>query len=490
MTAEARLVRAWHVPAWEGAEPDVATRVLPPARTLDGEPPDTALAVPDLRRHHVAALARSLRGTSEALRDRPVGDVVRALGRVGERFLSAGDPLREEALATLPGTSGLSPAMCREVLDGMARDWTEDRLTRLLRAEFGDPRCLDRFVAEADGETGGGRELRAMGSRLAFHLSAGSVPGVSATSLVRSLLVKSPVLLKPGRGDVALPVLMARALAREDPGLARAAAVIYWPGGDASAGLEQTALEEADLVVAYGSDAVVRSLRSRLPATTPLVAYHHRLGFGIVGRAALTPDAVAGAAHRAARSVGLFDQRGCVSPHVLFVEEGAGLEAFVAALADGLEGLERELPRGRVDTAEASAAQQLKGTFEMRRAAGQDVEVRAGRGGRWTVVLERGGRLVPSCLGRVVRVVPVEDAADVPALVEDLGDHLQTAGVEGVPTDRLRTLAETLARAGVLRVAPLGKVAFPPAWWRHDGRGPLEVLARWVEMEGGGEPAP
>ena len=36
---------------------------------------------------------------------------------------------------------------------------------------------------------------------MTFHLGAGTVPGVAVTSLVRALLVKSAVLLKPGRLD-------------------------------------------------------------------------------------------------------------------------------------------------------------------------------------------------------------------------------------------------------------------------------------------------
>ena len=45
-------------------------------------------------------------------------------------------------------------------------------------------------------------------------------------------------------------------------------------------------------------------------------------------------------------------------------------------------------------------------------------------------------------------------------------------------------LAEALARAGATRIAPFDAAPFPPAGWRHDGRGPLEELVRWVDLEG------
>ena len=483
MARDAELFEAWRVPAWDdGGAPEVATRVLPPARTRAGETPDAALAVPELRAAHAAALARRLREARDALLAPSAREVAAALGRVGARLAADGDPLRRRALALLPATTGLSGPMCEAVLDGMARDWTAERLERLVVDDLGDPAVLDGFV-----EVAPGLRRRAVGASLGLHLAAGSVPGVSATSLVRSLLARTPVVVKPGRGDVALPVLLLHGLAEEAPALARAAAVLYWPGGDpAWREVETVLLEEAEVVVAYGGDDTVRELRARLDPTTRLVAYHHRLSFGVVGAGSLGPGALPETAEAAARAVALFDQRGCVSPHTLFVEaDAAGASDLAAALADALEVLDRALPPGRIAAAEASAVQQLRGTAEMRAAAGEGVEIRSGGGtSPWTVVVEPDGELVPSCLNRVVRVVPVASLDEVAPRVERRGRHLQTVGYAGVEGDALERLADALARTGALRVVPLERVPFPPAWWRHDGRGPLEALVRWVELEG------
>jgi hypothetical protein len=131
--------------------------------------------------------------------------VVGILGRVGRRFLDPEDPLRREAEARIAVEAGYSEAMARTVTEGMARDWTEERLRTLVRADFPDPEVLDRFGPGPEGS-----RIRALGPDLAFHVGAGSVPGVTATSLIRSLLVKSPVLVKPGAGDRALPELFLR----------------------------------------------------------------------------------------------------------------------------------------------------------------------------------------------------------------------------------------------------------------------------------------
>lgn len=448
-------------------------------------PGDTAQEHDGLRRLPLdeaaaRALCAALRAARSGLLAHDAAARARLIGRAGARFLDPADPLRREADERVAEHAGLSAPMARAVIDGMARDWTAPRLLALLAAELPDPRALDRFVA------GGapGQRVRAFAPALSVHVGAGTVPGVTATSLVRSLLVGSPALVKPGRGDVVLPVLLARALAEEAPDLARAAAVLYWPGGTESPA-ERVALAEADLVVVYGNDETVRSVRARVPVATPVVAYHHRMSVALVGREALGADALGEVADALARAVAMFDQRGCVSPHAVLVEEGgASSPADLArALADALARLDRELPPGPVDAAEASAVQQLRGAAELRAAAGEEVALHAGAGVSWTVVLERAGTVEPSCLGRTVRVHPVADARAAADLLAPARRHLQTVGVAGLG-GRAEAVADALARLGAARICALADMAFPPPWWHHDGRGPLRALLRWVDWEG------
>ena len=62
-------------------------------------------------------------------------------------------------------------------------------------------------------------------------------------------------------------------------------------------------------------------------------------------------------ARRAAHDVARWEQQGCYSPHVVYVETGGGLmpEPFAAQLAGELARLEQETPRGPVPTEVAAA---------------------------------------------------------------------------------------------------------------------------------------
>lgn len=465
-------------------------------------------------------LDRLLDARAEHLADRPVAEIVAVIDAVARRFLDPADPVRRLAEDALPAVTGYSPPMVRMILDRMAADWRADALERLLGEELGDPGVLDGFrprTGRADGEPGragagdGGQSpavdgypgvgagpetgrqndrppsaatlRRALGPDLAFHIFAGNVPGVAVTSLVRALLVKAASIGKAGSGDPLLPALFARTLAEVDPGLAACVAVTYWPGG--SAGIEEVVFDRADTVIVYGGEAVVESVRARAHPGARLVEHGPKLSFAIVAREALEPSDMDATAASAARAVAIFDQQGCVSPHVVYVEEGGATTPrdFAAAIARALAALEDELPRGRISPAEAAAIQQVRGAAEFAGLAGRGVELFGSDGTEYTVVYEPDAAFDPSCLNRVVRVKPIGSLEDVAGLVRPYARYLQTVGV-AAPADRRRDVAERLARIGATRITDLERMPWPPSTWHHDGRGPLNELIRWVDLEG------
>jgi len=420
-----------------------------------------------------------LEGSATGLEARPATSIARILGRVGQRFLDPGDRLRKEAEERVPMEAGLSAPMAREVIRGMASDWSQDSLEELLRFEFENPAVLDRFTPFRDGTL-----RRAVGGRLAFHIGAGNVPGTGTTSLIRSLLVKCPVLLKPGSGDRALAELFAAGVAEGDPELATSLEVRYWAGGSHEP-LEEELLARAQRIVAYGGMDFVSSIRSRLPVTTPLVAYHHRVSVGAVARECLSDGDQAGAAARsAARALALFDQRGCVSPQLIWVEEGAPITPFDWAelLAEQLEAIEEELPGGPVETALASGIQQLRGSVEMGLAMGSEGRLFVGGGLGWTVLTETSRTPFVPCLGRTARIRPVRSLNLLPELLAPFLGHGQTIAIEADPVRR-RELAEALTGSGFSRISTFRKQPWPPPWWLHDGQGPLQSLVSWIQLE-------
>lgn len=434
----------------------------------------------------VDSAVRQLRSAADDLARRTVDDLVEAIDAAAARLADPRDPLRREADRLLMLATGYSAEMSTLVLDRMSADWRAAPTRALLRAELRDPAVLDGFTALGDG-----RRVRVYGPSLAFHVFAGNVPGVAVTSLIRSLLVKAPLLGKLASGQPILPILFARALDSVDPGMARALAISYWPGGSADA--EAKVLEAADVVVVYGGPKAADSYRARIPAGARLVLHGPRFSIGLIGRDALADDPEL--PRRVARAIAAFDQHGCVSPHALWVEEpvedrvedrveaggGSHGERFAEQLADALARLETELPRGTISPVEASLIQQERGAAEMRGHAGS-VRVLAGAGTAWTVVFDRDPAFRASCLNRFVRVHPVRALEETPALLAPVGHALQSVAIAAGDPRRL-DLAHHLARIGATRVTSFDRLPWPPPQWHHDGRGPLTELLRWVDLE-------
>jgi hypothetical protein len=430
-----------------------------------------------LRPGDARALLGDLRDTRAALLEMKATEIASLLGTVGARFLNPGDPLRREALERMPDEAGFSLAMAERVLDGMARDWTEPRLARLLEEEFGEPAVLDTFHP-LEWQASGAR-LMAVGDPVAVHIGSGSVPGVCATSMIRSLLVKTPLLVKPGAGDRALTELFLDGLEHHAPELAAAVVVAYWPSGEWE--LEEAVLEGAGRVVVYGSDETARLVRDRVPVHVPLVVYHHRTSVAILGEGAVTPEALPVAARDLAFAASTFDQRGCVSPHRAWVlGTPAAAEQVAYAVAEAMARESQETPPGPRPEGAQARVHQLRASVELRSAAGEGVCVWGDQGTRWTVVLEGPGRVEPAGTPRTLVVTSAADLASLAAVLEQESPHLQSVGLAGLG-DAEEPVVKLMARLGATRMVRLRDMPFPPAWWHHDGQGPLRALVRWVE---------
>lgn len=462
---------AFHLSASPGDDPD---------EWLVREAAGARWRVPRMRPGLLADIAVRLRDQRyDVLLNRPVASIIDAIDAAAARLADPDDPLRRAADALLPAVTGYARPMIDRILDRMLADWRAPALRRLLDAELRDPAALDRFVADPVR----GSRVHAAGPELVVHVLAGNVPGVAVTSLIRALLVKSASLAKTGRREPILAPLFARALQQVDPDLAACIAVTWWPGADT--GLTRAALRAADAVLVYGGDAAVNAARAHARPEAVVLEHGPRVSFGFVAREALASDALAArTAADVAEATALFDQQGCVSPQLVYVEQGGALDAraFARLAAAALDSLRDRLPRATLSPDEAAAIHRIRASTEFRAIGGHDVDVFGSLDTAATVLYEADPAFAGSPLNRVLRVKPLADLDDLPARLRPVGRLLQTAGFAG-PPDRIAALAPRLTAAGVTRIAPFRDMPFPPPFWHHDGRGPLAELLRWTDLE-------
>jgi hypothetical protein len=404
---------------------------------------------------------------------RSVQSILSSLDRTIHLWLDPSSPERREAEASLPTETGLSAEMIRHTLPLIFQEYRAEHLEFLLRDELGDLHALDTFVPVP-----GGRR-KAYGPNLITQVLAGNLPGAGLDGVIFALLVKSASLVKASSSASLLPLLFARSLARVDPDLGACLAVVTWPGGQAV--LEDIAFSRADIVLASGADESLAAIRQRVRGK--FIGYGHKVSLGVIGKERLS-DAQ-DLAQRAACDVVLFDQQGCLSPQLVYVEEGGAVtpHEFAALLAQALERWQNILPRGRV-TLEASAViQRIRDEAEWQALAGKSVALYTSPGGTaWTVIYEADPLFVPSPLHRTVRVKPLASLAQLEVLLAPWRMYLEAVGIAFDAGRRLE-VEERLGRSGVSRICPLGTMQTPPLNWRHGGRPRLAELVRWVGVE-------
>lgn len=443
--------------------------------------PNDALTVelPELSTEQFKTLASRIRQASRThLKSLRVSDIVRGIDSAIARLLNADDPYRQALERLLPRATGFDADMVRLGLNSYLQTFRALQLQRFVTEDFANPKLLDEFQARPKGGWG-----KAIGPDILVHVWAGNVPALPLWSFVSGLLVKAGSIGKVASAEPIFASLFARLLAEVEPRWADCFAVVWWQGGDDA--VERCVFAEADVVLAYGGNAALGGMQDRMPVTTRFLPHGHKLSFGMVSKAALSVLRGQTAARAAALDIARYDQQGCYSPHVFYVQRGgqvAPLE-FAQHLASELAALTAKFARRTLTLEEAASvgSWRERHEFESLRQTGHCVLGDASQA-ITVVYADTPQRLQPGPLNRCALVVAVDSLQDVMPLVEPQRAYLQTVGLAAAP-DELLALGEALGQAGVTRICALGAMTSPEAGWHHDGRFSLLDLVRMVDID-------
>jgi len=348
---------------------------------------------------------------------------------------------------------------------------------------------------------------------LVLGYASGNVPGsgllLALLALAASAATGGPppmILIRNSRREPIFTALVLAALEMIDPGLLDTTLVTVWDHEDAD--VQDLLVAQADLVIAAASDETIAGIghlvRRHATAAHP-IRFHghgHKVSFSTIGRECLqagreTPAGVPlveAVACLAALDVALWNQQGCLSSRVHFVEEGAGPGAhsaddYARAVARSLRALDRAMPKG------AGHRRQIHNLYDQYQAvaAGSPLQVLSGYDDDFLVLLDRRElsgeqfrELVNACQGRTVAIVPVADVMEVPGrYLQTVGKrHLQSMSLAlGSPDvtgldPRLVAYAGVLGAAGVTGIRTVGRGAFPQLAYSWDGLLPFDLFAR------------
>ena len=410
---------------------------------------------------NLESLVSALRAGQERLRAAPIADLIGLCDAAGQAWTQPGsDTARTIGRLAI----GFLPLWLR-------RGNLEPLVAQALR---GDAGALDQFVSSNPAT---GRRYRAQPRGLLVHWVAGNVPLLGMISVIQGLLTKNANLVKVSRQNAGILPYFLAALAqvryRRPDGqeiagtlLTDAVAAIYT---DHRAAAALSAL--ADVRVAWGGREAVEAIMN-LPRRfgTEDIVFGPKTSFVVVGAEMLAGEPSARRiAALVARDTVALGQRGCNSPHTVFVERGGSLDpaAFASLLGEELCHAARHAPPD-VAPEEAFRILGWRAEYDMRGQAWY------GEGVGWSVFYSGEDRgLATPCYGRTLFVRPVDDVFEVAALCSV---NTQTAGL-ALGGGRLE-LAEALTARGVERCPEVGRMSLYEAPW--DGLFPMDRMVRWV----------
>ena len=442
-----------------------------------------ALEVPVLTAEQCDRLTGHIKTNSAGfLKEQTTNVIIELIDAAIERFLNRDDPVRQKAEQLLPLITGFDAEMIRLSLTDYLKTFRNPQLQRFINEDFANPKILDDFQPIMKGGF-----AKAFGPDCLLHIWAGNVPGLPLWSLISGLLVKAGNIGKVSSSEPLFASLFVKLLIEIEPKLSDCLAILWWEGGTTD--LENILLKNADVVLAYGDNNTIKQIQDRTPITTRYLAYGHKISFGVISATVLDAQKSWAVAHKAANDIARYDQHGCYSPHVFFVEFGGLIspQNFAEYIAHELSCFENKFPRRNLNTRESIQVAEWRNNQELEAISDPKNIIMSNEVGSWTVSFsENAENFSLSGLNRTIRVIGIDSLDQIIPLISPYKKFLQTVGIAASPIELFR-ISEQLGQNGVTRITGLGSMTAPEAGWHHDGRFNLLDLITLTEIESSAE---
>ncbi len=375
-----------------------------------------------------ARLRESLRQTIP--RDR----IAAALAMTCERWRERSFEARRETLSMAARAWGFSPALLDESLDALLKPF--------------HPAAFDKLAAKL-------AENPATDSPLLGFIMPGNVIGAGLHEVCQALLGGAALVLKTSSDERRFFAAWVRTLREIDPQAGSRIVVLNWSRADIG---PTAAMKRAcDRVVAFGADESIAALG----VDADIIAFGSRASGALVAPdrdQSATADAIA-------RDIGLFEQRGCLSPHHVFVDGSLGGPArdFAAELAASLDRFALRFPPPTdLSLREAAAIRSARENARWRRlGGGYDVAMWEGEGLGRTVIYDGAADFHSSPGYRTAYVSPFRNLDDLRGRLEPAAGRLEAFAIAD-SSGRLADARAQLETIGVSYLAAPGEMQSPP----------------------------
>ena len=288
------------------------------------------------------------------------------------------------------------------------------------------------------------------------HIAAGNIPNPALMSIVFGLLTRSAQFVKCASGASFLPRLFAHSIYEADPKLGACLEIAEWRGGNAA--LENALVRRGRLRDGDRQRRNAGGNPRAVAGQNPFSRLRPSREFWFCrGRSFVRFAARKKLSRAAADDVVAWNQLGCLSPHVIYVELGGEVapEQFRANCSRKNWRSAKQASRAaNCRRKNAAAIASRRGIYEIRAAHSPETTRHwcSKDSTAWTVVFEADARFQMSCLNRFIYVKAVADLTAALQSADDIRGKVSTVGI-AAPEEKMQEFAAQLARWGATRFA-------------------------------------
>lgn len=315
------------------------------------------------------------------------------------------------------------------------------------------------------------------------HWLSGNIPILGMISIIQGLLTKNANIIKISKATrfliSDLLYLLNKIKITNSKGriiygkkILSSVAVIYTERDDEA---QKQLSEAADVRVAWGGkEAVDKVINLPHHYACENIILGPRTSFAVVGKEYLQNNQqVQETAKKIAQDASLYEQRGCNSPHTVFVEKSGKItpEDFSQILAEQLEKTSKKYPLKKIDPVDAQRIILQRTKYDMTGLAFYPSDL------QWTVLYgENEVGIATPCFNRTLFVKPVDNVFEVEQYCSTL---TQSAGV-ALSQNRKERFAKLVTSKGIDRCPDVGNMIFYDTPW--DGMFIMDRFVRWSKL--------
>ena len=326
--------------------------------------------------------------------------------------------------------------------------------------------------------------LRAQPMGIAGHWIAGNIPILGIISLVQSILTKNLNIVRVSKrfgnilpqiinsfNDIEFTNKKGKVISGKD--ISKTVNIIYYDKDDIS--FANALSQKLNSRVVWGGQEAVEAISGLKKSIDCVdIIFGPKYSYSIIDKSFLCNEKIAKTiSQKLAFDISAYEQRGCNSPHTLFIEkEGkVSVEEFCKFLGEGLEKALLLIPKEELDPSTVAKILNLRAEYSFTGL------VESSEGTKWTVLYspeEKG--IAEPCYGRTIFIRAVDSIFDI---LKDVNHNHQSVGI-AIEKSIKMNFVEQLSHKGVSRCPDIGSMSLYEIPW--DGMFPMEKMIRWVSV--------